>query len=119
MGVWIVLAGLNGVMAVGFAAYGAHGLPPEAAALVERGSLFQLLHAAALLSLIRLMDGKRRMVALAALLMVVGVALFSGSLYLKALGHPLPVAMVTPAGGMCLLLSWSVLMVAGLVEERV
>ena len=119
MRVWIVLAGLNGAMAIGFAAYGAHGLPPDPAALVERASQFQLLHAAALLALIGLLDGRRPLITLAGVLMVAGVAAFSGSLYLKALGLSLPVPMVTPAGGVTLLTSWLVLAVAGIVERRV
>jgi uncharacterized membrane protein YgdD (TMEM256/DUF423 family) len=103
---WLVVAGIYGAMAVGFAAWGAHGAGGPAAAWVERASLFQLIHAVALLALARWCGDRGWAAGLAAAGMTAGVALFSGSLYLKALGMPLPVPMVTPAGGVLLLLSW-------------
>lgn len=114
---WLVLAGLNGAMAVGFAAWGAHGVGGQAADWVERGSLFQLIHAAALLGLARLSGEGRRLAGLAAAVMAVGVALFSGSLYLKALGVPLPFPLVTPAGGVLLLVSWLIVLALGLGRQ--
>jgi len=117
---WIFLAGLGGVLAVGMGAYAAHGLAGDAAAqaLVERGSQYQLLHCLALLGVDRVAADSRRgggIAHLAALLFVLGMALFCGSLYLKALtGAPLPVPMLTPAGGMTLMVAWLVLAAAGL-----
>ena len=116
---WIVLAGLSGVVAVGMAAYAAHGLAADAAAqaLVERASLYQLFHALALLAADRIAADSRRAAwpaQLAAVLFVVGMLLFCGSLYLKALtGQPLPLPMVTPAGGMTLMAAWLALALAG------
>lgn len=106
MRAWRVVAGVYGAMAVGFAAWGAHGAGGQAAAWVERGSLFQLIHAVALLALAVWCDGRGRSATLAAATMTAGVALFSGSLYLKALGMPLPIPVLTPTGGVLLLLSW-------------
>ena len=118
---WIVLAGFSGLVAVGMGAYGSHGLAGDdaAQALVEQASHYHLFHALALLAADRLANDGRRgsdMVAhLAALLFVLGMLLFCGSLYLKALtGAPLAVPMVTPAGGMTLMAAWLVLMVSGL-----
>lgn len=113
MGIWIVLAGVYGAMAVGFAAWGAHGVNGQAALWVERGSLFQLIHAAALLALARPCAEGYRLTRPAAGLMAFGVALFSGSLYLKALDIALPIPMITPFGGISLLLSWLLLGLAG------
>lgn len=106
MGIWIVLAGIYGAMAVGFAAWGAHGVSAQAALWVERGSQFQLIHAAALLALARPCAEGCRLMRPAAGLMAFGVALFSGSLYLKALDIALPIPMITPIGGISMLLSW-------------
>jgi len=113
MGVWLVLAGLNGAIAIGFAAWGSHGVDGEAARWVGLGSQFQLLHAVALLALARFCAERRRLVRPAAGLMVAGVALFSGSLYLKALGIPLLIPMVTPLGGISLMVAWLLLALAG------
>ena len=113
---WIVLAGLNGAMAVGLAAYAAHGLAsdPTAQGLAERATQFQLLHALALLAADRLAADGRRLAHGAALLFFAGMVLFSGSLTLKALtGGPLPISMLTPAGGIALMLGWLVLALAG------
>lgn len=117
---WIVLAGLSGLMAVGMGAYGAHGLAGEAdaQALVAQASNYQIIHALALLGADRITVDTRRgggMLAHgAALLFALGMALFCGSLYVKALtGAPLAVPMVTPAGGMTLMAGWLVLALAG------
>ena len=115
---WIVLAGLNGAMALGFAAYGAHGVDAGVAPLMEKASLFQLIHAAVLLSIDRLAGERRRIAGFGGVLIVAGVALFSGSLYFKAMIGPLPVPMVTPAGGIALILGWIVLAAAAFERDR-
>lgn len=113
MGIWLVLAGLNGAMAIGFAAWGSHGVEGDAARWVALGSQFQLLHAVALLALARHCAEGRRLFRPAASLMVAGVVLFCGSLYLKALGVVLPIPMLTPLGGISLMASWLLLGVGG------
>ncbi|KIL99291.1 hypothetical protein CCC_03509 [Paramagnetospirillum magnetotacticum MS-1] len=113
MGLWLVLAGINGAVAIGFAAWGAHGVDPEAARWVERASQFQLMHAIALLALARWCVEGRRLFRPAAALMVAGIVMFSGSLYLKALGIGLPIPMITPLGGISLLASWLLLAAGG------
>ena len=115
---WILLAGLNGAMAIGLAAYGAHGVDAAVAPLMERASLFQLIHAVALLSVDRLAGEGRRGAALAGLLMGAGIFMFSGSLYFKAILGPLPVPLVTPAGGIALILGWVMVAVAALDRCR-
>lgn len=120
MRLWIVLAGLGGIVAVGMGAYAAHGLAADAVAQawVERGSQYQLLHCLALLGADRVAADSRRgggIAHLSALLFVLGMILFCGSLYVKAFtGASLPLPMVTPAGGMTLMAAWLVLAVAGL-----
>jgi uncharacterized membrane protein YgdD (TMEM256/DUF423 family) len=113
MGLWLLLAGLNGAVAVGFAAWGSHGAEGDAIRWVERASQFQLLHAIALLALARHCSEGLRLMRPAAWLMAAGIVLFSGSLYLKALAIALPVPMVTPLGGLCLMGSWLLLALGG------
>ncbi|CAA7620777.1 DUF423 domain-containing protein [Magnetospirillum sp. UT-4] len=117
---WIVLAGLNGAVAVAMGAYAAHGLgaDPYLQGLAERASLYQLVHAAALVGADRLAADGRRGGHLAAVLMVAGMLMFSGSLYVRALtGEPLPVPMVTPAGGIAFMLGWLVLGATGMLRR--
>ena len=47
--------------------------------------------------------------AVAGWLFVAGTALFSGSLYLLALGNPSWLGAVTPVGGLCFIAGWAVL----------
>lgn len=118
MNPWIALAGVNGAMAIALAAYGAHGVDAALAPLVERASQFQLIHAVALLSVGRLAGEGRKWATAAGVGMVLGVALFSGSLYFKAIWGALPVPMVTPAGGISLILGWVLLVVASIGRAR-
>lgn len=43
----------------------------------------------------------------ASLLLIAGVVLFSGSLYLILLGVPKIFGVITPVGGLCLILGWA------------
>lgn len=118
---WIILAGLNGMLAVGMGAYAAHGFAadPYAQALAERASHYQLLHALALVAADRLAADHRRLAHGAALLFLAGTVLFCGSLYLKAVtGGPLAVPLVTPAGGIAFMAGWLALALAGLARGR-
>lgn len=121
MRLWVLLAGLSGMMAVGMGAYAAHGLAGDASlqALAERASQYQLLHALALLAADRLAVDRRRLGHGAAALFLIGTVLFCGSLYFKAItGSPLAVPMLTPAGGMTFMAGWLVLAMAGLGRRR-
>jgi uncharacterized membrane protein YgdD (TMEM256/DUF423 family) len=93
---------------VAFGAGGAHALrstiPPEYLATFETGVRYHLIHAVALLALA--LAGEGRPIALPAALFTVGVVLFSGSLYALALGAPSRLGIVTPFGGVALLLGW-------------
>ncbi|MGE5545788.1 MAG: DUF423 domain-containing protein [Solirubrobacterales bacterium] len=114
---WVVLAGVNGALAVGLGAWAAHGLAadPAAQALAQRASEFQLVHALALLAADRLAAEGRRLAHWAAALLTLGIALFSGSLYLKAALGTLPVPLVTPTGGLALMAGWLVLAASGVM----
>jgi len=104
---WVLISGLCGAMAVAFAAYTTHGIADaHAQSLAERAWQFQLLHALALLAADRLAAEGRRSAVVAAALFTLGIVLFSGSLYWKALIGPLPLPLVTPAGGIALMLGW-------------
>ena len=104
---WVLVAGLCGATAVAFAAYTTHGVADaHAQALAERAWQFQLLHALALLAADRLAAEGRRSASVAAALFTLGIVLFSGSLYWKALVGPLPLPLATPAGGIAFMLGW-------------
>lgn len=96
-----VLAALSGAVAVAAGAFGAHGASGMAAELLKTGSHYQLIHALAALALLQ-----RPLGWFAGWCFVAGGALFAGSLYALALGAPHLVGIVTPFGGMGLIMGW-------------
>ena len=116
------LAGLNGLMAVTVLAVSAHGLetrlPIQQISWLARGAEFQLWHALALLGLAALQasGGAPRRLVLSGTAFQLGIMLFCGSLYwlgwqgadsLGAWG------LLTPAGGLALLIGWALLALSG------
>ena len=99
-----ILAGL----AVGLGAFAAHGLKdvlePSALQTFETGVRYQMYHALALLLCAAL--GERRRCGGAALCFLLGIVLFSGSLYWLATGGPRWLGPVTPLGGLAFLVGW-------------
>ena len=103
-----VLCGL----AVALGAFAAHGLKarlsPEMLTIFEVGVRYQFYHGLALLGLS--LGGERLWsspwASRAGLAWVVGVAVFSGSLYLLALSGLRWLGAITPLGGIAFLLGW-------------
>ena len=108
------LGALSAGLAVAAGAFGAHGLrarvSPEMLAVFETGARYQMYHALALLAVgwaaSRWPAGGA---AIAGWLFLAGTLLFSGSLYLLALGGPRWLGAVTPVGGLCFLAGWALL----------
>jgi uncharacterized membrane protein YgdD (TMEM256/DUF423 family) len=108
-------AGVLG-MAVGLGAMAAHMLKPiltEAqAANWQTGVLYQILHGLALL-IIGLSGVTGRNVRIAVWLFCIGIAIFSGGLYINALTGFKPLGRVIPLGGMVWIVGWFMLSFAG------
>lgn len=105
-----VLAGLG----VAAGAFGAHALKERLSAyelgVFETAVRYQMYHALALLAI-----GSRTLGFNArgpALLFVVGVAIFSGSLYVLALTGMRWLGAITPLGGLAFLAGWAWLVIA-------
>src|SRR5579872_2118562 len=108
----LLTGSLLGLLGVALGAFGAHALKDL---LVQNGRLetyelavrYQFYHALALLIIGLLMEKFGSAVfRWASLLLFVGVIVFSGSLYLFALTNIKVFAMVTPLGGVMMLLGW-------------
>ena len=102
-----------GALAIATGAFGAHALKPF---LTEQGMgsawetavLFNLLHAVAISALgwtFGPVPWSNRS-GLVGLAWILGTSLFSGSLYLLALGGPRWLGPITPLGGLLLLIGW-------------
>ena len=94
---------------MGLAAFGAHALKGRVAAdaleVWKTASSFHLLHSVALAGIASSAPRNAPM-PLAAKLMVAGMALFSGSLYLLVLTDVKKLGAVTPIGGLLLMAGW-------------
>ncbi len=100
-------------VAVALGAFGAHGLRStlEAHGMLDvwnKAVFYQFIHAIALLVLALYGTINRG----ACLLLLIGIFLFSGSLYLLALTNVRWLGAVTPLGGLCFLAGWAWLVFA-------
>jgi len=105
------MAALLGFSAVLLGAFGAHGLKAkvsaEMLAIFDTGCRYHLAHALALLALTGLAPFlQEKTLGLVSKLWVLGVVIFSGSLYLLALTGIRRWGVVTPVGGLFLLGGW-------------
>jgi uncharacterized membrane protein YgdD (TMEM256/DUF423 family) len=117
MGKWWAAAGLNGFCGVAFGAWAAHGamnrIGAEATEWVRTAAQYQLWHAAALLALAAAPVAVGRLRNWVGSCFCLGALLFSFSLYAMAIfGWRWP-AIVTPFGGLLMLLGWFLLLVFG------
>jgi len=98
-------------------ALAAHVLHDRLAAVryevLQTAVLYQFIHALGLL-LLGALERQRhdRLLRIAASLLLAGVLLFSGSLYLLLGGAPLALGALTPLGGLCLIAGWLLAAVA-------
>jgi uncharacterized membrane protein YgdD (TMEM256/DUF423 family) len=101
------ISAIVGFLAVALGAFGAHGLHAvleknARLATWETAVLYHLTHAVVLLIIATL----RPLRAAAFWLMLTGIAIFSGTLYVLALTNVKWLGAITPVGGVCLLAGW-------------
>ncbi|MBX3204210.1 MAG: DUF423 domain-containing protein [Labilithrix sp.] len=119
----LVASGALGFLAVALGAFGAHGLKSRLAPLADgalrlewwsTGALYHLVHALALAAVGYLAgrSASSTAVVVATGGFVVGVLLFSGSLYAMALTGTRALGMITPLGGLGFLVGWAAVAVA-------
>ncbi|MBE9547766.1 MAG: DUF423 domain-containing protein [Proteobacteria bacterium] len=118
---WIIIAALFGATAVLAGAFGAHGLKailtPEQLLTWKTASSYQLVHAVLLLALSVSMWIELRLIRLAFGILSVGILLFSGSLYFLLLSGSHMLVLLTPVGGLLLIVGWLLLLLAAFVLE--
>ena len=113
---WSVLGALSAMMSVAVGAFGAHGLRSRLSERMlqnwETGARYQMYHSLGLLAVAWLASQKGAAADPAGWSLLVGIALFSGSLYVMALTGVTKLGAVTPIGGVAFLIGWSCLLVA-------
>jgi uncharacterized membrane protein YgdD (TMEM256/DUF423 family) len=111
---FLALAGLFGALAVGLGAFGSHALrarlPTDMLRTFETGVAYQMYHALALVGVSLLVPRfSSSLLAAAGWLFVIGILLFSGSLYLLVFTKSRAFGAITPFGGVAFVLGWLVL----------
>ncbi len=104
-------------LAVALGAFGAHGLrqrlSPEMLAIFETGVRYHAYHALALLAVAWVADKNPESSANAAgWAFILGIVVFSGSLYILSISGIRWLGAVTPFGGVALLVGWVLLFLA-------
>lgn len=117
---WILTAGaflaMTGVMLGAFAAHGLKGrLDDSLMSAFQTGVQYQLWHSLALILLVLLYRHQPQpMLQWSAISILVGVVLFSGSLYMLALTGMRFFGPVTPLGGLVMIFGWLLLVIASI-----
>jgi uncharacterized membrane protein YgdD (TMEM256/DUF423 family) len=108
--IWLAVAGLGGAASVIAGALAAHlADDPKSAELLRTGALYGIVHAAALVALMALAQGReprRGAAAVAGWSFALGIVLFSFSLFALAAGGARWLGWATPVGGLALILGW-------------
>ncbi len=118
----VIAAGISGGLGVALGAFGAHGLRGKVEERLletfQTAVQYQMIHALALLivAIMMLQSGRNLTLDIAAGGFVVGILLFSGSLYGLVLTDMRWLGPVTPLGGLCFIAGWAALVAAGLQQ---
>lgn len=112
------VAATLGGLAVVIGAFGAHGLKarltPELLEIYETGVKYHFYHALALLALAcgPAPLWSSRLTSVGAWAMVIGILVFSGSLYLLAITNTRWLGAITPIGGVSFIIGWALIALA-------
>ena len=115
MKLFVLLGSLNALLGVGLGAFGAHGLKtrvtPEMLNVWETAVQYHLIHALGLFLIgifCQLMPDVS-LVRIAGWSILIGIVLFSGSLYALVLTGTKPLGIITPIGGVAFMVGWLLL----------
>jgi len=114
---FLTIGAINGFLAVALGAFAAHALRPRLApnlyTVFQTGVEYHSIHALALLTVgILALHHPSKALKWSGWMTSTGILLFCGSLYLLALSGSRALGVVTPFGGIALLLGWLSLAVA-------
>jgi len=116
---WLIISAVSGFTAVAIGAFGAHGLKemlsPQMLDVYKTGVLYQLVHSVVILILLLNTIIKAK---LPSIFFLLGIILFSFSLYIYSTLGITFFAMITPIGGFCFLIGWLLIIYEALKLEQ-
>jgi len=111
----IIAGAINALLAVALGSFAAHGLKNRldeyALGIWKTAVDYQMSHALGLILIGLLANSLSANLDKPGWIMLVGIVLFSGSLYALSLSGIKALGMVTPFGGLCFLVAWGWLVV--------
>ena len=117
--VFLTLAGIFGGLSVAAGAFGAHALREQVSErmleIFDTGARYQMYHALALLLvgiLMSRLDKPPIFLVVSGWLFIIGVVIFSGSLYAITLSGMRTLGAIAPLGGTLLIAGWATLAIA-------
>jgi uncharacterized membrane protein YgdD (TMEM256/DUF423 family) len=121
--IFLAVGGLYGLLGVALGAFGAHGLrdrlDPSQLSSWQTAVQYQLVHGLALLVVgVWLLQTGAEALRYAGAFFAVGVALFSGSIYILVLTSASWLGPVTPFGGLFLMVGWLAVIYAGVFLQQ-
>ena len=120
---FVGLGALNAFVAVSMGAFAAHALKDNLTerylSAIQTAVDYQFYHTLGLI-LIGLLyqQNRNKLAASAGALMLCGIILFSGSLYVLGLSGTKWLGMITPVGGLCFLIAWLTLAFSCLKSQK-
>lgn len=117
MKIFIIIAAINGLLAVALGAFGAHGLegkiPDKYLGTWKTAVQYQMFHATGLfiIALIASKLPQTGLILTAGWFMLAGIILFSGSLYVLSVTQVKILGAITPLGGVAFLTAWVLIII--------
>lgn len=115
---FIIIGAINAFLAVALGAFGAHGLEGRVEQkyleIWKTGVTYQMFHATGLL-IVGVLLGRlpaNALLSWSGWMMLIGIILFSGSLYVMTLTKISILGAITPLGGLLFLAAWILIVVA-------
>lgn len=115
---FLKFSALSGLLAVALGAFGAHALKNRldeyAQGVYQTAVLYQFVHTLALLAcaLLMLFASKSQALTVAGMAFMLGIVIFSGSLYGLSLSGVRILGAITPIGGLAFIIGWAALFIA-------
>ncbi|NNM94705.1 MAG: DUF423 domain-containing protein [Bacteroidia bacterium] len=129
----LVFAGISGCIAVMLGALGAHALTnkveagmlnPKSLHAYETAVHYQMIHTLAIIALLAIKDKYPAYNKTVTTLFMIGIILFSGSIYALVAGDLTGVNLkifgpVTPVGGLCFIAGWFILILTAIKNKEI
>lgn len=121
MKIFLIIGAINALLAVGLGAFGAHGLegkiPDKYFAIWQKAVTYQMFHTMGLFVIAFIADKLQQsgLIMYAGWAMLLGIILFSGSLYILSVTQIKILGAITPLGGIAFLTAW-VLLITSVVK---